>query len=228
MPISINLRRGDRCIIVGKSGSGKTTLALALARTMPLPLLIVDTKWSTAIGKAAAANGWTIVEGSFPEKLEGVVVWRPDSVTLSEPMLIDAPLAALVENRKPCSVFVDELYPLHVSGRAGPGLTGLFTRGREMGFTTLAGAQRPSWVSLFCLTEANIHVVMRLDLPQDRKRMAAVTGFPDIASVELPNHYFWYIEEGDEPTLVEPIKPGAAANMDVPNPRDRPRGKYLI
>lgn len=218
MPISINLRRGDRCIIVGKSGSGKTTLALELARTMPLPLVIVDTKWSASIAKTAGERGWRIVEGAFPETLEGVVIWRPDALTLSDPGLLDAPFASLVERRKPCSVYFDELYPLHTAGRAGPGLVGLFTRGREMGFTTLGGAQRPSWVSLFCLTEANIHVIMRLDLPQDRKRMAAVTGYPEIANVELPNRYFWYIEEGDEPTLVEPITPGQTPKMDVPIP----------
>ena len=221
MSIDIRLRRGDRCIIVGKSGSGKTTLALELARTMPLPLLIVDTKWSAAIAEQARRLGWRFADGAFPKTLEGVTVWRPDSVTLADPMALDAPFAGLVENRQPCSVYFDELYPLHTAGRAGPGLTGLFTRGREMGFCTMGGAQRPSWVSLFCLTEANIHVVMRLDLPQDRKRMAAVTGYPEIAEVELPNRYFWYIEEGDEPTLVEPIRPGSAPKMDVPSPTAR-------
>ncbi len=205
--LKLRLRRGDRGILIGQSGSGKTTLGLELVRAMPRPVLIVDTKWSETIGDMADDHDWRISEGVPPlrRRDKGVYVWRPSPDDLVDPGLLDAELDNLVRNRRICSVYIDELYQLHKAGRPGPGVVGLYTRGREMGFTTLASSQRPAWVSQFCLTEASHYFVMRLLQQQDRKRMGEMMGAPIVQKEALPPHYFWYARQGSEPILVKPL-----------------------
>ncbi len=224
MSVDISLRRGDRGLIVGQSGSGKTFVGIELCRAMPRPLVVIDTKYSAGIAdlvKEDSAN-WSISEGAFPviTKETRCVIWRPDPDTLSDPLAIDAPLVRLVDNHRACSVYIDEMYQLHKAGRPGPGIVGLFTRGREMGFCTLGGAQRPSWVSLFCMTESNRFYVMKLALPADRKRVAEVLGEPDIEDVLLPPRWFWYMKEGEDLELIEPLtirkKSDRVAKKDEP------------
>ncbi len=205
--IKLKIRRGDRQTLVGQSGSGKTTLALALVETMPRPVLIVDTKWSQTIGNKAMESGWEISE-DFPEfrkKDRGVVVWRPSPDELADPAELDAYLDEMVRRRVLCSVYIDELYQLHRNGRAGPGVIGLYTRGREMGFTTLASSQRPAWVSAFCLSEASHYFVMRLKLKSDKKKMAEVTGQPHLEHEDVAPHWFWYGENGKDMVLFQPL-----------------------
>jgi ABC-type dipeptide/oligopeptide/nickel transport system ATPase component len=206
MAVNIGLKRGDRALVVGQSGSGKTFLSLQLARALPRPVLIVDTKWSGEIARAAKKYGWTIDTEDVPELNEGVVVWRPGPDLLADPMGIDAVLDNLVRNQQICSVYIDELYQLHRQGRAGPGIIGLYTRGREMGFTTLACSQRPAWVSQFCKTEASHYIVMRLLLPDDRKNMAEMMGAPQIRDTALEKRWYWYAAQGEQPILMRPYK----------------------
>ncbi len=209
--LRLSVPRGTRGILIGQSGSGKTTLALALADTMPPPLLVVDTKWSKGIGDWAKSRDVEIVH-EFPslKKLrkgdDFAVVWRPEPDLLGEPMALDAHLDDLVRSRETCSVYIDELYQLHRAGRAGPGLIGLYTRGREMGFTTLAGSQRPAWVSAFCLTESDQYYIMRLLMRDDRKKVGEMMGAPQIADEILPEHWFWHAKQGAEPVLIRPLK----------------------
>ena len=206
--LTITLTKGDRGLLVGKSGSGKTTLGLELVRSMPLPVLIVDTKYSEVIAEYAARYRWPIVS-AFPNRLEGVIVWRPMPLELSDPWTIDLYLETILEARKPVSIYIDELYQLHNNGKAGPGLIGLYTRGRERGFCILGGSQRPAWVSLFCLTESSKYFVMRLDLPQDKKRMAEIIGDSQIADTSIPNRFFWYTQNGGRAEIIRPIRPKA-------------------
>lgn len=204
--LKLTLSRGDRALIVGKSGCGKTTLALALVESMPRPVLIVDTKYSEGIGDHAARHGWPIVN-AFPNVLEDVIVWRPTPLELSDPPTLDLYLDTLLQAKKPVSLYLDELYQLQTAGRAGPGLIGLYTRGRERGFCILGGSQRPAWLSLFCLTESSKYFIMRLDLPQDKKRMAEITDDPQIAASSIGDRYFWYAKNGQQASLIRPIKP---------------------
>lgn len=71
---------------------------------------------------------------------------------------------------------IDELYTLHTGGRAGEGLTGVLTRGREMKQSFLGLTQRPAWVSRFCFSESDYVIGMDLALKEDRKRMVDITG----------------------------------------------------
>jgi energy-coupling factor transporter ATP-binding protein EcfA2 len=202
--MNITLKRASRGVCVGKTGSGKSTLALRMVNAMPLPVLIIDTKYSATILEAADAGEWNIVD-TIPKRLEGITVWRPDPDTLADPYAIDAEIDRLVRNSAICSVYIDELYQIHSNGRAGPGIIGLWTRGREMGFTVLASTQRPAWVSQFCLTESDQYYIFTLLLKDDRKKLAECLGSPEIVEKALDKHWFWYIEQGEDAVLCRPL-----------------------
>lgn len=202
--MNITLSRASRGLAVGKTGSGKSTLALRLVDSMPYPRLIVDTKYSQTISVKAKEQDWEIVD-QIPKRLEDTIVWRPAPDVLSDPYEVDAELDRLVRNHAVCSVYIDELYQLHNTGRAGPGIIGLWTRGREMGFTTLASTQRPAWVSTFCLTESDQYYIFTLTQKDDRKRLAESLGAPEVLEKILDRHWFWYVRQGEDAVLCRPL-----------------------
>ena len=214
--IVLNMPRRSRGMLIGQSGAGKTTLGLALAQTMPRPLLVADTKYSAAIAEWGEHNDAIISDHFVVPRKDEIIIWRPSPDELANPDLLDAELDAVVRQHKICSIYIDELYQFHKSGRAGPGIIGLYTRGREMGFTTLAGSQRPSWVSAFCLTESDQFFVMRLTLPTDRKKIGEIMGAPQVIATELPPRWLWHAKAGEDPVLIKPLKLGHEKTLDKP------------
>lgn len=211
--MNITLKRASRGLLVGKTGSGKSRLALELVEELPLPILIVDTKYAKSLGDAANTREWEIVE-KIPKKLKGVVLWRPEPELLADPYAMDAEIDRLVHNHAICSIYIDELYQLHRNGRAGPGIIGLWTRGREMGFTVLAASQRPAWISTFCLTESDQYYIFTLTQLDDRKRLAESLGCPEIVPQVLDKYWFWYIRQGEDATLCRPYNVDASDLTD--------------
>ena len=201
--MDITLKRASRGLLVGKTGSGKSRLALELVEELPLPVLIVDTKYAKSLGEAALKRDWEMVS-DIPKRLENVVLWRPDPEMLADPYAMDAEIDRLVRNHAICSIYIDELYQLHRNGRAGPGIIGLWTRGREMGFTVLAASQRPAWISTFCLTESDQYYIFTLTQVDDRKRLAESLGCPEIVPQVLEKYWFWYVRQGEDAVLCRP------------------------
>ena len=192
-------------MLIGQSGAGKTTLGLALAETMPLPLVVADTKWSDAIKKWGIENDAKFTSEFITPKKDEIIIWRPEPDDLADPYLLDAEIDAMVRSHRICSVYIDELYQFHKGGRAGPGIIGLYTRGREIGFTTLAGSQRPAWISSFCLTESDQFFVMRLTLLADRKKIGEIMGAPQVIENELQPRWLWHARNGENPVLIRPL-----------------------
>jgi hypothetical protein len=69
----------------------------------------------------------------------------------------------------------------------------VYTMGRELDVTVIASMQRPTRMPLYMITETDQQYVFRLNMPDDRKRMAAMIG--DRANThpsEMEEYGFWY------------------------------------
>ncbi|MCI0558350.1 MAG: type IV secretory system conjugative DNA transfer family protein [Nitrososphaera sp.] len=207
---------GEHVIVCGQNGSGKTVAMHRLALSMLElgPVVVVDTKdeprYMKTHAKAVRAIEHTLSRSRARDKDPKIKVWKPDIETVASPELLDESLNHLYRRLRRGTVVIDELYPFHSGGRAGPGLTALLTRGRSRGITVLMGSQRPAWVSRFVFTEAKHYWIYKLIDRQDRKRLAEV--IPGFAIDEiLPRfHFRYYCSSSDfeAPLLFSPLKVG--------------------
>lgn len=180
------MRPNDRIALVGATGSGKTYLAGKLLRSVSR-LIVIDPKntlgnkwglsdWSKRSKKALFAGDPLRVRFS-PEPGEE---WRYEEI-LS--------LAYEAEN---VMIYIDEVYGIVEPGRKPPKyLTADYTRGRELGIGMIAATQRPSWVPLFILSEANWYICFRLMMDEDRRRMSKFMGSSVLAVP--PDKYGFYV-----------------------------------
>lgn len=120
------------------------------------------------------------------------VIVRPPVEMTQDPDSLDAMLHHHYEKLRNTGAYLDEVYQFHNGGRVGPGLAALLTRGRSRGITTTMSAQRPAWLSRFCLTEAQRFYAFRLVDKADRMRLGdVIPGMKEAAHPEKFHfHYF--------------------------------------
>lgn len=161
----------DRVAFVGKTGAGKTFLARSLLRSVKR-LVVFDSK-----GTLGAGAGWNLTDWSWAN--ERRLRWGR-AVRLRVPAPLDGDweeyFRACYDARN-VTLYIDEAYGVLGPGRR-PGLylTACYTRGRELGIGVWAATQRPSWIPLFMLSEAEWLFVFRLQLEEDRRRIASIIG----------------------------------------------------
>lgn len=186
------LKPGTRTFITGKTGSGKSTVAVTLLKQSTQKWLLIDPKQDDKIATLKPYR---------PKKMTPAEVWRGWQLGFqfvavtpppkTSPMDVDAFMLECFEEFKNFGLYVDELYFIHNSGGCGPGLTAILTRGRSEKVTFMGATQRPAFVSLFCITEADYIAQFRLALDKDRKRIYEVTGVKAMLS-NPPANYGWY------------------------------------
>ncbi len=199
---------GERALSIGQTGSGKTSLNIFLMeRLRTTPIIIYDTKEEPKFERMPRSIvTHNIAETSAAVDNETIdhIIFRPDISYVSDPTALDALLMHHYESYRGVDAYIDELYSFHRSGRAGPGLIGIYTRGRSRGITTISSSQQPRWISGFSISEAQLFYIFHLNREDDRKAVAKGTGM-----MEMPNpppHHFWLFRAGSEnPTLVKPI-----------------------
>lgn len=174
-----NIEPGKRCTIAGRTGSGKTTLAAWFLNRSPQHWVVLNPKHTPAyrelpgavthrkfdprgIVSDARTHKFTVLNFSGQEAeadyMDGVIGW----------------LHGALHN---VGLVCDELYTLHsVGGRAGSGLIGWLTRGREYRQSFLGLTQRPVFVSKFVWSEADLIIEMELNLEEDREVIYRNTG----------------------------------------------------
>lgn len=186
------LKPGTRTFITGKTGSGKSTVAATLLKKSKQRWLIIDPKLDD---KIASLKPYRLkkmdVKELFAAWKKGYkyVAITPQAKT--GPYEIDEFILECFESFKDFGIYVDELYFIHNNGNAGPGLTATLTRGRSDKITFMGATQRPAFVSLFCITEADYIAQFRLALDKDRKRIYEVTGIKQMLN-NPPSEYSWY------------------------------------
>lgn len=206
--------RGERVLVCGQTGSGKTVAMATLAARLSAyeRVAVLDSKIEPRYRRLPrsrlvrhASDFWA--PETRAEKREGpsIAIWRPSPDVAQDPLALDGVLYDLYAHFSG-TILIDELYPLHVSGKAGPGLTAILTRGRSRGITTIMGSQRPMWISRFCLSEAQHYWVYKLVDRSDRRRLSEVIpNYP--VDLSLPRYYFYYYAHAlnDDPLLFKPL-----------------------
>lgn len=185
---------GERICVIGKSGSGKTTLLLHLAWNSPTaPVIVFNTKHDNGYHRMIEKRDRF---KELPLRLrsgQSFVLIEPDGETVADPDDLDDMLVQLSESKN-ITVVIDEAYMFHTAGQAGPGLTGLLTRGRSRGQTTIIGTQRPAWVSRFVFSEATQGYCGMLNTRDDQKIISGYFGLPKEDFENIPKFTFLHAD----------------------------------
>lgn len=194
--------------MVGQTGSGKTAFCAWLLKRVPYaPIVIYDTKEEPKFDTLQPGRVVTTIDHmdeAYDDPTLDYIVMRPPVAVAAEPDALDAMLYHHYERYSDSVAYIDELLQFHKSGRAGKGLQGLLTRGRSRGITTIMATQRPAWISLFAISEAQKFYCFFLSHEDDKKRMGKV--IRDFDKLPDPPKYgFYFYELGITP---EPAKYG--------------------
>ncbi len=199
---------GRRATIAGKTGTGKSTLAVWLLERSPQSWIILNPKHTAAYRKLPDS----IIFRRFDAGKIRSALRRYKYVSLNfsndeaDPEFLDAVIDWLHNDIKNVGLCADELYTLHsASGRAGDGLIGWLTRGRELKQSFLGLTQRPAWISRFLFSEADFVGSMKLTREDDRKRMVQETGRREFANRLQGHQWLWYNDAADDITLYGPV-----------------------
>lgn len=178
--------RTDRGLLVGQTGSGKTTLAR---------YLLAYRKYKVVADYKGRIN-WpeyklhtrlkTLIKDKSPSLL-----YRPN---YGESVDEDARSRfwEWVYRRGNCTVYNDETAAT-TDGNTYPYYLGAcLMRGREDGIELWSATQRPKDIPQIVLSESEHFYVFRLQLPQDREKVEAVSGINRVAIAELQKQQFYY------------------------------------
>lgn len=203
-----SIEPGKRAIITGRTGSGKSTLAVWLLNRSNQHWVIFNPKHTGAyrtledsvVFKKFDARG---ILSKLRQHKFVVLNFRGAEADAD---FMDAVLYWLHENVKNIGVCCDELYTMHsAAGRAGDGIIGWLTRGRELKQSFLGLTQRPAFISRFVFSEADYIGSMDLVLEDDRKRMRAETGSEHFMKRLHGHRWLWYNVSRDDIILFAPV-----------------------
>lgn len=187
--------KGQRFIVAGRTGSGKSTLGCWLLMRSPQTWVILNPKHTAAYKSLPGV----VVLTKFDEKQIRKEIARSKYVLLNlsgaqaKPDYMDEIVAWLHDSFRNIGLCIDELYTIHIgSGRAGNGLIGWLTRGRELGQSFIGLTQRPVWISRFCFSEADYIVSMDLVLEDDRETLVSHSGQEEYLDRLLDHRWLSY------------------------------------
>lgn len=212
---------GQRITVAGRTGSGKTTLACYLMERSPITWVIMNPKHTAGYKHLPGI----VVMRRWDERQLAKEIQRAKYVALNlsdseaDAGYMDAITDRLHHSFRNIGLCFDELYTAHSgSGKAGPGLTGWLTRGRELRQSFLGLTQRPVWVSRFCFSEADCIISMDLTLEADRETLFEHTGQPEFLDRQLDHKWLSYDVSGDRLDLYGPVPvKGPGVNRTVPS-----------
>lgn len=211
---------GQRALVAGRTGSGKTTVAGWLLTTSPQHWVIFNPKHTAGYKSLPDSvvmkkfDGKTLLSNLKRHKFV-ILNLSNDEAT---PEVMDAILDWLHKNVKNIGVCIDELYTFHsAGGRAGDGLIGWLTRGRELKQSYLGLTQRPAWISRFCFSESDFIGSMDLVLEDDRKKMRDMTGQDAFLQRVTNYRWLWYMVARDQLRLYGPVPVGTQTSEVTPH-----------
>jgi energy-coupling factor transporter ATP-binding protein EcfA2 len=190
----ISLATNERVFITGKTGSGKTYLARYLTQKVKR-LVVLDGKGTlgTPEWKLEAWEGNSHkLQGNEPIRLRAVPPLKSDLGSYWDDILETCLRVGNI------TVYIDELYAVVPPNKqASPVLFACYTRGRETGLGIWASTQRPVWIPLVAMSESEHFFMFRLQLWEDKQRLAAFMGNDVLAQIHDP-HGFYYSKAIDD------------------------------
>lgn len=167
----------ERILIVGPTGSGKSTLANAIASRWER-YLIFDPK----ADPAAVLPNSAVVRGSRAawRALPGRVVYRPDLADHEDlPGAFDPLVGRIWSRGGHVGILLHETADVAPSSGSRRWLSMAIRQGREpRRIPIIACTQRPRWIDLLLLSEAEHVYLMGLRSDEDRKAVSSVMGVP--------------------------------------------------
>lgn len=218
----ISLSTNERVFICGKTGSGKSYLARYLTRNIKR-LVVLDGKGTLGTPEWNLTD-WSdnidLKDPSAEFRLRAVPGLKVDLTDYWDTILEKCLRAGNV------TVYIDELYAVVPPNKAAsPTLFACYTRGREFGLGMWASTQRPVWIPLVSLSEAEHFFVFRLQLWEDKQRLAAFMGEGVLGAV-TDEHGFYYMRAiDDEVTYYKqfnPVDPITAVIPETISKEDMP------
>lgn len=205
----MSINSNDRVLVVGKTGSGKTYMSRILLADVER-LTIIDTKnslssWGNESNAIRALQGVIGIK-SKTARIRHVPPLATDQKKL-ERWYNETLIGAYNEGDQ--IIYIDELFAVAPPKTAPPlALTAMYTRGREHGIGVWSCTQRPVWIPLFALSESDHFFCFRLQLDEDRRRMAAFMG-SEVLEIPPDPYGFWYYHASgdmDEPAYYADIQ----------------------
>lgn len=209
--LDVDIREGERAIIIGATGSGKTVMARALLREVPR-LVVLDPKGTLGKWGLEEWNEETQERLYERERVRVRVALEGgrDFEKFWESVLQE------VYEATDLVVYVDEASGIIDSTKPGPWLNSVWTRGREFNETGIAATQRPRNIPRIFLTEAEHYFVFTLRHPEDRKYVA---GFAPELEEKVPHkHGFWYYNVNADKPIYVPSLPKDMQRLSVETP----------
>lgn len=179
---AIRISSHDRVLVAGKTGSGKSTLTMFMLATLKR-LVVIDSKDGLQDWFLDDFNRSTINRIKNGEAVRIRVVKDEDALEVLRAayegkdivVYIDEVTALIPPQSKPDQVFVD-----------------IWQRGRSRGVGAWAATQRPSGIPLIFMSEAEHFFIFRLNLDEDRKRLASFAGQEVREPVRDKYGFFYY------------------------------------
>jgi DNA helicase HerA-like ATPase len=211
---TVTIKSYERVFFCGRTGSGKTFAAKHICARLPR-LVVLDPKGTLTDWNLEPWDRETrrLLRQGYPVRARVVVPFGADATEIWEEAFY------AVYSGGNCTLYIDEVYGVVEPGSKPPsGLTAIWTRGRELKVGGFASSQRPTWVPLFILSEADHLFTFRLSLEEDRRRMAAFMG-PEVEGVIRDLHGVYYSHATWDRPLYVPELP-----FRVPAPAPRTPG----
>lgn len=187
----------DRALIVGQTGSGKTVLAQHLLAARPFVVVLDPKRRFNAPGYETLSTLRAVTKSKSER-----IIYRPEHDALHEWQDDGSDIARFFEwifRRGNTTLYVDEAYLVTNLNVIPRYYHACLTQGRELGIATWTATQRPMGIPQVLLSEAEHAYTFRLQLPQDRSRVEAVTGLDRELIFRLQKYEFYYSRSDSEP-----------------------------
>ncbi len=200
----ISLRADERIFICGKTGSGKTFLARHLTGRLKR-LIVLDGKGTLGSWGLLEWNRETRRALKSGEEVRTRVLLDTGARSADE---FWSEVFETIYGAGNVTIYIDEMYAIVDPGaRPLPILTALYTRGRELGIGMWTATQRPTWIPLVCISEAEHIFLFRLNLDEDRRRMSAFMSDAVMQPIRDPHGFYYMRAEWENPSYQTRFNP---------------------